>query len=591
MPRIVSQFVRFWRLLGRFRRQAALFIAITFMAALLDGIGLAMIVPILDTILNGRLDSEFGVWMAQVFGDVETQTLLFGCAVLFAITMVLKEGFFLWRAYFTARFSMNLRNNWRWQLSESILLAEEGALSEDRHGALLDLLINQTQNASKFIQFALQVLIEAVFVVVMFAIMLSVSWWVTLIVVAVFGSVIGATHVPVRVYASRLGRKAVAVALRVSATISESLAGLRELKVLSREQEILDDIGRLNSQQTSLTVREKVLTRLPLTVGNLLIVMLVVSGVIYFETVPVSTVQQLLPIAALFILVGQRLSGHITSVISYWIKVRTSYPAMLLVTNTLDSLAPHTVQTGARKFEHLESDICFENVSFRYGGGAQVFESLDLTFARGAITAVFGPSGSGKSTIADLLLALRQLERGRILVNGEDLNSYDVTSWRQRCAYVSQRPFLFNGSVLDNIRLGRPDAGEDDIREAARRAQADEFIRELENGYDTSVGEGGSKLSGGQAQRITIARALLRDPDLVVFDEPTSAVDAVARDYLRETFRGLAQNGKVVVIMTHDSALINDADTTYEICRKTVVPIQRNLTSTVVAAPRTLTPH
>lgn len=585
MPRIVSHFVRFWRLLGRFRKQAALFIAITFMAALLNGIGLAMIVPILDTILNDRLDSEFGVWIAQVSGGVGAQTLLISSAALYAFTMVLKEAFFLWRAYFTVRFSMNLRNNWRVQLSESILLAEEGALGEDRRGALIDLLVNQTQNASKFIQFALQILIEAVFVVVMFGIMLSVSWWMTLIVVAVFGSVVSATHLPVRRYASRLGRKSVALALRLSATVSESLTGLREIKVLSREREILDDIGRLNIQQTTLTVREKVLTQLPLTAGNLLIVMLVVFGVIYFATAPAATAQKMLPIAALFILVGQRLSSHITSIIGKWIRVRTLYPALLLVTDSLDSLAPHVAKTGDRKFERLEGEIRFEKVSFCYGDQTRVFNNLNLTFQRGAITAVIGPSGSGKSTIADLLLALRRTNRGRIVVNGKDLKHYDVTSWRRRCAYVSQRPFLFNGTVLENIRLGRQDANEDEVKEAARYAHADGFIGELENGYETPVGEGGAKLSGGQAQRITIARALLRDPDLIVFDEPTSALDAASRDYLRETFHRLVQDKKVVVIMTHDTELINDAHVAYEIRGQTVVSIQSGNAPTAITVP------
>lgn len=585
MSRTVVHLVRFWRLLDRFRGQAMVFVAITFAAALLDGIGLSMIVPILDIVLNDELDSVFGLWTAKIFGDVGRQTLLIGCAVLLAITMILKEGFLLWREYFTTRFSMNVRNHWRWRLSESILLAEEGALREDRHGALLDLLINQTQTASKFVQFVLQLLIEAVFVAVMFAIMLSVSWQVTLVVVAVFGGVVVAMRLPVRRYANRLGRKAVAVALRVSATVSESLTGLRELKVLSLEQDSVDKIARLSAQQTILTVREKVLSRLPLTAGNLLLAFMVLSGVIYVATVPVSSVQQFLPIAALFIVVGQRLNNHLASAIGKWIRMRTQYPALLLVTDTLDNLAPHVARTGAMEFQHLEGDIRFENVSFRYGDGARVFDGLDLTFAQGVITAVFGPSGSGKSTIADLLLTLRRPQKGRIVVNGKDLNNYDVSSWRRRCAYVSQHPFLFNGSVLENIRLGRPDAREDEIKEAARRAHADEFIEALNMGYDTSVGEGGAKLSGGQAQRITIARALLRDPDLVVFDEPTSALDAASRDYLRETFRGLVADGKVVVIMTHDPALINDADVTYEIREQAVVPIRRNVTSTIAAAP------
>jgi len=565
MRRTLFYLKYFWEALGKFRRQAAIFIAISLVAALLDGLGLSMIVPILDTILHGQEKSAFGSQIAALFGDIDTKTLLIGSAVLFVISMVLKEGFVLWREYFTARFGMNLRNHWRQILSSAIFEAEEGALSEDRRGALLDILINQTHNSGKFVQFVLQMLINFVFVVVMFGIMISVSWFVTLIVILSFGGLTMATYLPARRHSGRLGRKAVTVALNVSATVSESLAGFREIKVLSQESSVVSDIARLSAQQTTLNVRQKIILRLPWAAGNLLVAFLTLGGIIYYAIAPAGATQELLPTAALFVLVGQRLSNHAASVVSNWMNMRTQYPSLLMITKTLNTLASHRVVTGTLPFDNLKSDIQLKNVSFQYESGTPILNNLSLSFDRGVVTTISGPSGSGKSTIADLLFGLRTPRAGSVMVNGRGLQTYDMRSWRQRCAYVSQRPFLFNGTILDNIRLGRPDASFEEIEKAARQAYAHDFIEAFENGYQTSVGEAGGEISGGQAHRITIARALLRNPDFYVFDEPTSALDSKSRDVLHSTFRSLAKMGKVVVIITHDSALVDGADVTYEI--------------------------
>jgi len=575
MPKLFTKLIWLWTHLGKFQLQAIIFILITFAAALFDGLGLSLIIPIIDTVLNGKTDSVFGTWIIQIFGNIGIQALLIGCASLLTLSMVLKEAFVLWRAYFTTRFGLGLRNHWRMQLSESILCAQEGALSENRRGALLDLMVNQTHSACKFVQFTLQMLIDAIFAAVMLTIMMMVSWWITLIIIAVFGFVIGVTHIPTRAYSNRLGRKAVSISLKVSSLVSESLMGLREVKVLSLEQETLRKIDSLGNQQLFLTVREKILTQLPSTAGNLLVAFLVLFGILYFAISPTVNIQELLPTAALFILVGQRLSKYITAVISKWIVMRTQFPALLLVTDTLNELTPINKKSKSINFERLKGDIIFQDVSFEYDNKNQVFQSINLTLPKGAITTIIGTSGSGKSTISDLLLALRQPQQGYITINEKALHSYEVRSWRRRCAYVAQHPFLFNTSVLENIRLGRMDASDEEIKDAANRAYADEFIMSLSHGYNTTVGEGGSSLSGGQAQRITIARALLRDPDLIVFDEPTSAIDNSSRDYLRKTFRNLAQENKTVLVMSHDPIVIADADFTWEIRGNTIVPLQK----------------
>jgi ATP-binding cassette subfamily C protein CydD len=174
-----------------------------------------------------------------------------------------------------------------------------------------------------------------------------------------------------------------------------------------------------------------------------------------------------------------------------------------------------------------------------------------------------GPSGAGKTTIASLLLGFARPDRGRILIDGIDLNTLDLDDWRRRLAWLPQNPRLFQGTLLDNIRLGLADApAEPDlaaVREAARRAHAAEFIEQLPLGYDTPVGERGAGLSGGQIQRIALARAFLRDARLVILDEATANLDPASEALVQQAVDELAR-GRGMLVIAHRLATVRHAD-------------------------------
>ena len=170
---------------------------------------------------------------------------------------------------------------------------------------------------------------------------------------------------------------------------------------------------------------------------------------------------------------------------------------------------------------------------FHYGR-EEVLRGLDLEIPAGKTVALVGPTGAGKTTIADLLLRFHDPESGAIEFDGIDARKLSRRSLRDLCAVVTQEPFLFDTSILENIRYGRPEARHEEIVAAARAANAHEFIEKLPQGYETQVGELGGQLSGGQRQRITIARAILRDPQILILDEPTSALDAISEQAVQE---------------------------------------------------------
>jgi ATP-binding cassette, subfamily C, bacterial CydD len=204
--------------------------------------------------------------------------------------------------------------------------------------------------------------------------------------------------------------------------------------------------------------------------------------------------------------------------------------------------------------------VRLEGVSFAYPARpGLVLEGVDLELRADETVALVGPTGGGKSTIAALLLLLAEPTGGRVTVDGVDLSECAAASWRSRIAWLPQRPTLFRGTVAENIRLGVPDADERDVRAAARLAGAHDFVLRLPNGYDTVVGEGGRPLSAGEAQRIALARAFLREAELVILDEPTAHLDPASAELVREAVERL-RVGRTVLLIVHRPELAAHAD-------------------------------
>jgi len=197
-------------------------------------------------------------------------------------------------------------------------------------------------------------------------------------------------------------------------------------------------------------------------------------------------------------------------------------------------------------------------VHFNYGREA-VLSGVDLDVGAGEIVALVGHTGAGKTTIADLLLRFYDPDEGSVEIDGIDLRDMERASLHELVAVVTQEAFLFDGTIFDNIRYGRPEASHEDVVRAATAAFAHEFVSGLPEGYDTEVGDQGVQLSGGQRQRITIARAILRDPQLLVFDEATSALDAKVEGMVQQAIANLMR-GRTVLLIAHRLSTVQGAD-------------------------------
>jgi ABC-type multidrug transport system fused ATPase/permease subunit len=282
--------------------------------------------------------------------------------------------------------------------------------------------------------------------------------------------------------------------------------------------------------------------------------------------------------ALLFVGGRQAINGSITVgefVAFYGYVIMLSVPMRTLGVTL--GLAQRAVGSGARVFEILDREpqlasapgapplpegggrVELRGVSFGYEGGKPVLKDIDLAVEAGRTVALVGATGSGKSTLVMLLPRLYDVTEGELLIDGTDVRSVDVGSLRREVAFVSDDPFLFSASVRDNIAYARADAGEEEVRDAALRAGADEFIEALPKGYDTRVGERGYTLSGGQRQRIAIARALLKDSRILILDDATSSVDASTEGRITRALNELTAD-RTTFIIAHRLSTIALAD-------------------------------
>jgi subfamily B ATP-binding cassette protein MsbA len=215
---------------------------------------------------------------------------------------------------------------------------------------------------------------------------------------------------------------------------------------------------------------------------------------------------------------------------------------------------------GAIDPGRAEGQITFDNVSFAYEEEAPILNGVTFQIEPGQIVGIVGPTGSGKSTVLSLVPRFYDASSGRVAIDGIDVTDYKLSALRSQIGYVLQETVLFRGTIRENIAYGRPGATEDEIIEAAKIANAHEFIVRMPHGYDSMVGERGDTLSGGQRQRIGIARAVVRNSPIMILDEPTAALDTESEVLVMEALKRLMQ-GRTVIMIAHRLSTIRDADT------------------------------
>jgi ABC-type multidrug transport system fused ATPase/permease subunit len=246
--------------------------------------------------------------------------------------------------------------------------------------------------------------------------------------------------------------------------------------------------------------------------------------------------------------------------------------AALQRVNDLFNLVPEENPEAGKGVDRLSGEIEFRNVSFAYNGSPPVLKDLSLRIRSGERIAIVGPSGVGKTTLLSLIMRFYRPTKGEIFFDGLPASDYNLRSLRRRIGYVSQRPQLFAGSILENLRYGNPDADREKVKQIAKISGIHDFINSLSDGYNTQIGENGLKLSEGQKQRMSVARALIKDPDILILDEPTAALDNKTEKSFLDALPA-ALNGKTLFIATHRPAIIKNADRVFVLNENRLVDV------------------
>ena len=341
---------------------------------------------------------------------------------------------------------------------------------------------------------------------------------------------------------------------RVTEDIQQGIENIREIKAYNGEEAYLRDLN------LSLIALEKEMVRDELT-GSVLIntsvallklglVSVIITGITLLETGKVDLMTYLT-----FLVFGAGVYAPVEEVFNY--SILLSYLDVRI--KRMREIEEMPTQTGKTDYTLRSYDITFSHVDFSYEEGKQVLRDISFTAKQGEITALVGPSGGGKSTIAKLAARFWDIDNGLITLGGEDISKIDPEALLSHFAIVFQDVVLFNTSVLENIRIGRQSATDEEVREAARLARCEDFITRLPDGYETVIGENGQKLSGGERQRISIARALLKNAPVILLDEATASLDVENETLMQEGISELVKD-KTVLIIAHRMRTIRRAN-------------------------------
>jgi ATP-binding cassette subfamily B protein len=344
----------------------------------------------------------------------------------------------------------------------------------------------------------------------------------------------------------------------VNAQTQDSLAGIRVVKSFSnekieRKKFEFGNMQFLETKENSYSIMGQFFSGNQFLQGILYLSVLVLGG-IFLSQDKISTSDLIAYV--LFINVFLNPIDRLVNFTEALQRGMTGFDRFLEIINTKPEIDD---AEGAVDLENVEGRIEFNDVAFSYNDKTEVLKNINIAINKGETVALVGPSGSGKTTFCNLIPRFYEVNEGSITIDGKDIRSLTLGSLRRNVGVVQQDVYLFSGTIMDNIIYGKPDATREEIIRAAKLANAHDFIMELENGYDTFVGERGVKLSGGQKQRISIARAFLKNPPILILDEATSSLDNESERLVQESLKLLTE-GRTTLIIAHRLSTIRNAD-------------------------------
>ncbi|TNE33776.1 MAG: ABC transporter ATP-binding protein [Alphaproteobacteria bacterium] len=531
-------------------------------SSLTEGIGLVLLVPITRLVAeadDGTIQPE---WLAPV------AKLPLGWLLIAVVALVSLRALIVYASNESRRaLDLELANRLRRMVHEAILGANWRWLARQNSADHASLIMLEADRAAGLMDQALSILAAAVTLFLLVAAAALISWQLTVMVV-VLGVAAAFVLGLLRGRNAQEGEAYVRAHSELQRLVSNGLKHLRAARIVGAEHELAQNFARASSRLVELETRFFRAGHETLMLFQVIAVMLLagmVFGALAMFAMPLAI---FLPVVAIIARIVP-LAGNIQQGMRGW---RYNVPALASVQSLIaEARAQEEFLDHGAQAVTLEHGLELSNVTLRYHGRERsVFDGLNLKVAQGSILAVSGASGSGKSSLADILAGLVVPDSGEVLIDGMALDATSRIGWRRNVAYVEQEPYLFDGTIAENLSWGRSEVDEAEMWRALEMASAG-FVRQLPDGLATRMGEGARQLSGGEKQRIALARALLGAPQLLILDEVSAGLDQDNCDAIIHSV-GSLRGQCTVVLLSHDQRLIGIADQIVDLDRQGTAP-------------------
>ena len=500
-------------------------------------------------------------YVTQLIGNVGATTTLLLIGLFLAFTTFLKTGAYFLSSATIIPIRTGVVRDIRNQLYAKITSLPLGFFSEERKGDIIARMTGDVGEIESSIMSSLDMLFKnPILIISYFTALLFISWQLTLftlVFVPVFGWFMGFVG-------RKLKRKSIEAQSLWSDTMSqveETLGGLRIIKAFCAEEKMNNRFSSINNHYRSsvqrVNIRQQMAHPMSEFLGTVLIIIVLwVGGILVLDQQILSGPTFIYYLVMLYSIINP---------LKDFSKASYNIPKGLASMERVDKIlkAENTIKepTNAKHISAFEHQIEFRHVSFRYGE-QWVLRDINLVIPKGKTIALVGQSGSDKSTLVDLIPRYYDVQQGEVLIDGINVKDLGIHDLRQLIGNVNQEAILFNDSFIGNITFGVDHATQEQVEQAARIANAHEFIMQSEHGYDTNIGDRGGRLSGGQRQRVSIARAILKNPPILILDEATSALDTESERLVQDALERLMKT-RTTVAIAHRLSTIKNAD---EIC-------------------------
>lgn len=551
-----------------YKRHAGLFAGLsvfTLLGIVFETVSLGTIIPLVNVILDKTpVPESYGFIVSALYGLLDRFNSIHPFIVLCAFYLVLavcKVVSTVMRDVIRTLLTQKILLNCQKDIYQKIIYSDLRFFIQNKSGDLVFRVINLPREISTYFTLLPEILVESINIAFLCVFLFTISHELfagMVIVGFIYSLVIWGLSKNIFY---KIGKEIPAVLSRQNTIANESFGGIRDIMTYGKRKEWAEHFFAQSEKYYYFRSRASVLRLIPGQSLELLMAVGMCGLGIYFARYRFSELLSVMPVLAVYGMALVKMIPSFGRIGQERIHLVTYTPSVKLFEELLTEKTQSRPEAG-RMFESFSSEIRFADVSFFYRSGKPIFERLNLSIPCNKTIAVVGGSGSGKSTLIDLLLGLYEIEEGRITVDGVDIREYSLSSWRSRIGVVSQNSFIFNASVKENIAFDFTHIDMDRIKKAAQAAGCDEFISQLKSGYDTELGDRGYMLSGGQRQRIAIARALYRNPEIIIFDEATSALDYRTERMISETVAFLSRS-KTIIILAHRLSTIENADIIY----------------------------